>query len=203
MVRANNNAAAAADAARRFVVGGAVVGRLLEQSADALGRHPEVFSVSDESVTLRAEAGASVRERTVAVARVLDALRAEGSGPMLEGWQGAVHDTPPVLRAGGADGRAGRGGPLRLSGVWCLRGRVHCRRVVGRAVARVGGQALPLQADVAGVARLPGRGRHSRGQDAARGGEKGGGRGGRDLRRAQRGHPPVRRRLLHRRRAGR
>ena len=59
MVRANNNAAAAADAARRFVVGGAVVGRLLEQSADALGRHPEVFSVSDESVTLRAEAGAT------------------------------------------------------------------------------------------------------------------------------------------------
>ncbi len=79
MVRANNNAAAAADAARCFVVGGAVVGRVLEQSADALGRHPEVFLVSDESVTLRAEAGASVQERTVAVARVLDALRAEGS----------------------------------------------------------------------------------------------------------------------------
>ena len=46
-----------------------------------------MFSVSDESVTLRAEAGASVRERTVAVARVLDALRAEGSVPILEGWR--------------------------------------------------------------------------------------------------------------------
>jgi hypothetical protein len=30
VVRANNNAAVATDAARRFVVGGAVVGRVLE-----------------------------------------------------------------------------------------------------------------------------------------------------------------------------
>ncbi|KAL3773984.1 hypothetical protein ACHAW5_000584 [Stephanodiscus triporus] len=87
VVRANNNAAAAADAARRFVVGGAVVGRVLEQSADALSRHPEVFSVTDDAVTLRAEAGANASERTVAVARVLDALRAGGSVPMLDGWR--------------------------------------------------------------------------------------------------------------------
>ena len=87
VVRANNNAAAAADAARRFVVGGAVVGRVLEQSANALGRYPDVFSVGDDAVTLRAEAGADARGRTVAVARVLDALRAEGSVPMLGGWR--------------------------------------------------------------------------------------------------------------------
>ena len=87
VVRANNNAAAAADSARRFIVGGIVVGRVLEQSANALGRHPEVFSVSDDAVTLRAEAGADATERTVSVARVLNALRAEGSVPMLGGWR--------------------------------------------------------------------------------------------------------------------
>jgi 8-oxo-dGTP pyrophosphatase MutT (NUDIX family) len=87
VVRANNNAAAAADTARLFVVGGTSVGRVLEQSAVALGRYPEVFSVSEDSVTLRAEVGTNVQERTIAVARVLDALRAEGSVPMLEGWR--------------------------------------------------------------------------------------------------------------------
>ena len=87
VVRANNNAAAAAESARRFVVGGTSVGRVLEQSAVALGRYPEVFSVSEDSVTLRAEVGTNVQERTIAVARVLDALRAEGSVPMLEGWR--------------------------------------------------------------------------------------------------------------------
>lgn len=87
VVRANNNAAAAADSARRFVVGGTVVGRVLDQSANALTPFPDVFSVSDDAVTLRAEVGNSVRERSVAVARVIDTLRADGSVPMLDGWR--------------------------------------------------------------------------------------------------------------------
>jgi len=99
VVRANNNAAEAADASRRFVVGGSVVGRVLGRSADALGRHPEVFSVSDDAVTLRAEAGSDARERTASVARVLDALRAEGSVPMLGGWRNEQFDVRPSFFA--------------------------------------------------------------------------------------------------------
>ena len=87
VVRANNNAASAAESARRFVIGGAVVGRVLEQSANALSRFPDVFTVSDDTVTLRVEVGNSVQDRSDAVARVLDSLRNEGSIPMLEGWR--------------------------------------------------------------------------------------------------------------------
>lgn len=87
VVQANNNAAAAAKAARLFVVEDTPVGRVLEQSAAALGRYPDVFEVSDTSVTLRAESGSTVEARTEAVAAVLADLRAEKSVPMLDGWR--------------------------------------------------------------------------------------------------------------------
>lgn len=87
VVRANNNAASVAESARRFVVGGTVVGRVLQQSANELSRFPDVFMVTDDSVTLRTEVGSSVQERSDAVARVLNSLRNEGSIPMLEGWR--------------------------------------------------------------------------------------------------------------------
>jgi 8-oxo-dGTP pyrophosphatase MutT (NUDIX family) len=87
VVRSNNDAASSAKNARRFVVGGEVVGRVLEKSVNVLSRHLDVFSVSDDAVTLRAEAGASSRERTTSISRVINSLRAEGTVPMLNGWR--------------------------------------------------------------------------------------------------------------------
>jgi hypothetical protein len=106
-----------------------------------------VFSVGDDAVTLRAEAGADARGSTVAVARVLDALRAEGSVPMLGGWRDEQFAIRPSFFTPAL--------PVRLSGVRRVRGGVRGRRAVGRAVARVGGSALPLQAERA--RRPPGR----------------------------------------------
>jgi 8-oxo-dGTP pyrophosphatase MutT (NUDIX family) len=87
VVRANNDASSAADAARTFVVGGEAVGRVLENSAYALSRHPDVFAVSEDAVILLPEAGGCSRERTASVSRVINSLRAEGSVPMLDGWR--------------------------------------------------------------------------------------------------------------------
>ena len=87
VVKSNNNAAAAAAGARRFIVDGTPVGRVLEQSAEALGRYPEVFDVSDSAVTLRASAGSTTEARSAAVASVLADLRAQGTVPMLDGWR--------------------------------------------------------------------------------------------------------------------
>jgi len=87
VVRANNNAAVAADAARRFVVDGTSVGRVLEQSAAALGRYPEMFTIDEHSVTLREEAGDTPEARTAALKPVIEDLRASGTVPMLDGWR--------------------------------------------------------------------------------------------------------------------
>ena len=86
VVRANNNAAAAAASARAFVVDGTTVGRVLPKSAAALGRYA-IFDVSEEAITLRGDAGATLEERSKAVTEVICDLRAEGSVPMLDGWR--------------------------------------------------------------------------------------------------------------------
>lgn len=109
-VLANSRAGPDAAIARRFVVGGEALGRVLPKAAEVLSRFPETFAVNEESVTLldapyvvTSSPGCTndelVDSRSSAVDVVLQALRSDGSVPMLQGWRNESFAVRPSFYA--------------------------------------------------------------------------------------------------------
>jgi len=82
----NDGAELARQKGRPLLIEEENVGVVLPQAAEQFARFPEVFDVSDRAVAVIA--GKTVKERSAAVAAVLDQLREEGHIAMLKGWRG-------------------------------------------------------------------------------------------------------------------
>lgn len=91
VVRANDCAGPAAARARSFIVGDAVLGKVLPRSAEQLARFEERFEVTESAVRLRDDSawvdGDLVSQRSAAVAAVVAQLRDEDAVPALRGWR--------------------------------------------------------------------------------------------------------------------
>lgn len=85
-VRDCNDGAALLQESRPWVIPGVgALGLVLPKAAAELARFPDVFKVTPDSVEL--VAGKTAKERSEAVAGVLQQLREEGCVPMLSGWR--------------------------------------------------------------------------------------------------------------------